>query len=314
MTGLALAGAGPRKKIGPVAYPLLAVSSLLPDSDIILRAFGAEAYQFGHLGITHSIAGLAVQAALLAFAFRSYAVNVSPAILAGLSLAGLGLHCALDCLGSWGPMLLAPWSTDRVALDWVADTDFIFILVPGLAFAMGLAREGVREAYCRAAFGILLAYICVCGTSHAMGREQARTSLGKIGIRPDRVEAFPVFLNPFRWNAVVWTPDRYYQVGVGAFGGVYGRVRSYFRVSLPSALKSGYTDQYFAWARAPVVRFTAGRYTSEAVLGDLRNIGDAVHGGYTVVITSTPSGPARRWLSREETLPVADMEFELPNQ
>ena len=314
LTGLALAGAGSRKKIGVTAYPLLVAASLLPDSDIFLRVFGSDAFLFGHRGLTHSIAGLAFQAILLALAFRSFAPAVSAGILAGYSALGLGVHAAMDCLTSWGPMLLAPFSRARFSLDWIPEMDAVFIAVPAIAFAAGLARAQRRERYSRAAFGVLLAYVSVCAGSHAMGCEQVKAAMAKIGIKPDRVEAYPTTLDPLGWNGVAWTADRYFQVGVGTFSGVHGRVRSYFRVSMPPGLKSGFTDGYIECARAPMLRFTAGRYPNEAILCDLRFVVPGGRAGYAAVITSSVAGTTRRWMDWDESIPDPDMEFELPNK
>jgi len=311
LTGLALAGAGPRGKIGPIAYPLLLAASLLPDSDIVLRLFGSEEYLFGHLGITHSLAGLAFQAVMIAFAFRNYAPSISPIFLVGLSAAGLGLHASMDCLNSWGPQLLSPFSNARFAMDWIADSDVILLIVPGIAFAAGIARPVLRERINRAAFGVMLAYVVMCAGSHAMGTEQIRAAMGKIGIKPDRVEAFPRFADPFSWNGVAWTKDRYFQAEVGSFSGVHGRVRSYFRTQLPPGLKSVFSDQYMVWARVPMIRFTAGRYPNEAVLCDLRYVVAGGRGSYTAVINASPAGPVRRWMGVDENIPDPDMEFEL---
>jgi len=289
-------------------------ASLLPDSDLFLRIFGADAFLFGHRGVTHSLVGLAFQSVLLAFAFRSYAPGVSPGLLAGLSLAGLGVHSAMDCLTSWGPQLMSPFSPVRFSLDWVAEPDAVFILVPGIAFAAGLARVSLRERGNRAAIGIMLAYAMACWGSHAMGVEQTRAAMAKIGIKPDRVEAFPRLLNPLGWNGVAWTADRYFQAEVGTFTGVHGRVRSYFRVPLPPGLKCGFTDRYMEWARVPTIRFTAGRYPNEAVLCDLRYSVPGGRGNYTAVINAAPAGPAVRWIGWDEAIPDPDMEFELPTK
>ena len=292
----------------------MVVASLLPDSDNVLRIFGADVFLFGHEGITHSLAGLALQAVLLVFVYRNYAPGVSAGLLAVFSLAGLGLHAAMDCLTAWGPALLAPFSASHFSLDWVADTDAIFIVVPGIAFAAGLARESMREAYNRAAFGLLISYSAVCAGSHAMGIEQVRNAMAKISIRPDRIEAFPRFLNPLGWNGVAWTADRYFQVEVGAFSGIHGRVLSYFRLPLPPTLKCGFADRYMEWARVPLVRFAAGRFSTEAVLGDLRFLEPGGRMQFAAVLSASKAGPAVRWLGWNEVMPAPDMEFELPNK
>jgi hypothetical protein len=292
----------------------MAVASLLPDSDNVLRVFGADVFLFGHEGATHSLAALALQVVLLVFVFRNYAPGVPAGWLAGFSAAGLGLHAAMDSLTAWGPALLAPVSARHFSLDWVADTDAVFILVSAIAFAAGLAREPLREAYNRTAFGLLISYSAVCAGSHAMGVEQARSAMAKIGIRPDRIEAFPRFLSPFRWNGVAWTADRYYQAEVGAFSGVQGRLRSYFRLQLPPELKCGFADRYMEWARVPLVRLAAGRFSIEAVLGDLRYVTPGGPSDYAAVISASKAGPLVRWLGRDESMPGADMEFELPTK
>lgn len=269
---------------------------------------------FGHRGITHSLVGLAIQAVLLAFAFRGFAPGISPGLLAGFSAAGLVLHSAFDCLNPWGPALLAPFSPIRFSLDWVGETDAFFLLVPAVAFAAGIAREPMREKYSRAGLGIILAYSFACAGSHAMGLEQARAVMSKISIKPDRVEAFPRFLDPLGWNAVAWTADRIYQADVGTFSGIRGRVRTYFRVPVPPALKSAFTDRYMEWARVPVIRFTAGRYPDEIVLCDLRFTVPGARTVYAALISHTSGGTTRRWLGGDEPVPSADMEFALPTQ
>ncbi|HTY06813.1 MAG TPA: metal-dependent hydrolase [Gemmatimonadales bacterium] len=102
-----------------------------------------------HRGITHSLVGAAVQAAVftvitgLALRSRSRRTNapVPWGTLILLYTAALASHLCMDWLGSYGLRPFLPWSDQRYYGDWVGIVDPLFWLVPLVLLAWGQTRR-----------------------------------------------------------------------------------------------------------------------------------------------------------------------------
>lgn len=102
-----------------------------------------------HRGITHSLIGAALQAAvfvlvtglILRRAWRRQQRPVPWGALIALYGAALASHLLMDWLGSYGLRPFLPWSNRRYYADWVAIVDPFFWLVPLILLAWGQTRR-----------------------------------------------------------------------------------------------------------------------------------------------------------------------------
>jgi membrane-bound metal-dependent hydrolase YbcI (DUF457 family) len=124
------------------------LGAVFPDVDIFVDAASHDPLAIAryHRGFTHSFVGLPIFAAALAWLTRAgvswYAKRThreigcpSFGVLFLIYAVGIASHIILDGFTSFGTRMLNPFSTDRVAWDWVFIIDFAFtalLLVPQL--------------------------------------------------------------------------------------------------------------------------------------------------------------------------------------
>ncbi len=294
---------------------LIIVASNLPDADVLFGLGGRDLMVFSRHGITHSLFGAVVLASLLAWVFRAWTPEIPFRLLLGFSLAATLVHIAMDLAGATGTAILAPFSWHRYSLNWVATIDpwSWGILAIGLAAGLVVSRSAV--AMNRGAMVFLLVYFLLCGASHSIALTQFREILVRLGVKPERVVAFPQAMNPLRWNAIGFVPGRYYQGYVNSLGGMDGRLRAFFHNQVPeSVAKDGFVARYKHWAAAPLVRaFDDSANPGSVALCDLRFLGRHEGMPFVAKINRDGSGVVRHvWLPSQVTPPVADQEFQIP--
>lgn len=147
LCGLALAraGAAPRAA-GRLGTAAVVVGANLPDIDaVVILTGGQAAYLLHHRGITHALAGLAVEALILAAAIWAIGRVLGRGRVAFLPIlaaaaAGLGSHPLLDLLNTYGIRPWLPFDATRY------HGDAVFIVDPWLWLVLGagacLARRG----------------------------------------------------------------------------------------------------------------------------------------------------------------------------
>jgi inner membrane protein len=129
LCGLALARTGAGR--APLATAALVIGANLPDADVLLApVIGQTGQLIHHRGLTHSVAGLAIEAVLLA-AVLSRGRRFLP-LLAAAAL-GLASHLGLDFLNTYG---VRPWLPLRDARFY---GDAAFIVDPWLWLGFGAA-------------------------------------------------------------------------------------------------------------------------------------------------------------------------------
>ncbi len=86
--------------------------SVFPDIDVVTLAGGPFMFFKYHRGPTHSIAGVVVLSALLAFVFSRFFPAIGRRRLFLWALLGMAAHDALDLLTSYSTFLLLPFSRE----------------------------------------------------------------------------------------------------------------------------------------------------------------------------------------------------------
>jgi inner membrane protein len=204
LTGLALAQAGLSRSTRGATLAL-ALSSNLPDLDIVAGLQGAAVYLEHHRDLTHSLVGFPLLALALAALLRPLLPGARFAPLFGCALLGCAVHVFMDLWTSYGTRVLSPF--DRTWYAW----DLVFIVDPylllGLLACLLLARRaGPRLA--SVALGLALAYVGGRAVLHAQALDSA---LARVPASPPaRAAALPTPLDPFRWRALVDTGNAFW--------------------------------------------------------------------------------------------------------
>ncbi len=223
--GLALAKTGLERST-PRATVALLVGANLPDIDLVASFGGQISYLKHHRGITHSLAGLFCEAALLAaillLVHQARSKTTPPAsfwMLFLMSLAGVGSHLLLDYTNSYGIRPFLPFDGRWFAADlvFIIDPWIIAILTVGLAlpFLFGLIYQeiGARAGGYRSSAFVSLSLVAVFWACKCVGHENALDELWQRSYNTGsavRVGAFPQLLNPLGWHGVVETESAYH--------------------------------------------------------------------------------------------------------
>lgn len=236
LTGIALGQAGLKRKTR-FGMSALIIASNLPDADVVMAMHGGITYLKYHRGITHSLIGLTVLAAILAIVL--YAAgrrstpgkNAPPLNLKWLFLlcwSGAALHVWMDFTNAYGIRPYLPFSGRWYALDImpIIDPWLLFILAAGLCVPgiMGLVMEevGSRKANAKAVRNGAVFSLCVMAALWGVRDLSRHRALNLLGARtyggedPERIGAFPTALNPFAWTGVVETDSAVYLADVSA--------------------------------------------------------------------------------------------------
>lgn len=226
LTGIALSQAGLNRKTRFATLALI-VGSSLPDVDIISRVDGSLAYLEYHRGVTHSILGVAVLAAILAATIYYPGRQARPRpsvpplrggwLLLTCLVATFG-HLLLDFTNAYGVRPLLPFSGRRYAWDIMPIIDplllFMLVIALGLPVIFRLVSEEVgarRSGYRAGAWCALAAVVLLWGVRDV----NHRRVVGLLGSHnyggepPLAFGAFPT-ANPFVWKGVVETDSAFH--------------------------------------------------------------------------------------------------------
>jgi inner membrane protein len=153
-------------RMSPLAPVALVIGANLPDIDVVVSLLGTDesarkaAYLLHHRGITHSLAGILVQALLLALSIRFVERRelgggraAPPPFRAHLlpALVGLLTHPLLDWLNNYGIRPLLPFA------GWRTFADLVFIVDPWLWVLFGgtAALAGARSRAGHVGWGVV---------------------------------------------------------------------------------------------------------------------------------------------------------------
>lgn len=228
LMGLGLAKAGLSRRFGRGTTPLLLIASNLPDVDILLSFLVRDAFLFRRMA-THSIPGLLILSALLAWIFSRGYRQTPWSIFFRLALGAMGLHVFADLWNSYGVALLWPLTSRRFELAWVFIIDLVvwgLFLAPVILSPL-LSRWLRKETVWRFAWVGLAVYLALCAAGRYQSYRLLHRAAAEEGVRADFSYIFPEPFGPQRFRGV-WkagTEYRVYQLvparGIAAPKGVY---------------------------------------------------------------------------------------------
>lgn len=263
LTGAVMAQAGFRQRWGRQATLALVGGAMIPDVDIFWSR-GVLALET-HRGITHSLVGAVVLAAVLGTVLRPLGPEKRWGLLAGLSLGAILVgHLFMDLVNNYGIQLFLPFSRARPALDLVFILDPLVTLPMLAALAGGLLWPARAVRLGRLAFGWLGVYLVLLAASHGAALANLRRAAVARGISPVRVAALPRLGNPVAWTGFVEDSRSYWQGRVSALGGPVRLAALPKPVTVPAAAvaaRSAEVQVYLWFARFPtlVERVEGGR-------------------------------------------------------
>jgi len=226
LTGAVLARAG-LNRVSALATSVVVLSAEAPDIDIVWYIPGSLPGFEHHRGLTHTLAGIPLCAALvLGFVWLLYRWRtrrgwqpkrpVRWGVLFGLACLGGLSHLLLDFTNQYGVRPFEPFSYRWYAWDIVSIVEPVMLvfllgglLLPGL-FALVNEEIGARSRGPRGRAGAITALILICALwwFRDLQHRRAVNALDAQvynGAEPVRVSAFPYDTNPFLWHGVVET-------------------------------------------------------------------------------------------------------------
>jgi inner membrane protein len=257
LAGTLIAQAGFRQRIGPVATVALTLSAAAPDLDALPRLGDTAFYLTHHRGITHSFAGGAVVALLLAAVLYRLSAYKRYWHLAGLCYLGVLSHIGLDLFTSYGTRVFLPFNDQRIAWDtlFIIDIFVSGIILGGILLAVRWPSRSVW--FGRTALALLAGYVLVATVSHEVALTRLEDRVAREGLPATAMAVFPMPFGPLRWSGVVATEEATHQVIFSLWDRDDRPLRSYrFRRHDPLIRRAEEEDvvTLFRWfARFPVV-------------------------------------------------------------
>ncbi len=272
-----------------MAMPILIVSGLAPDLDLLSYLGGASAYLHYRYAVLHSILGAPILAIAIALAFwltarrnKSAPLRFSRVLL--LCVIGVATHILLDVATADGVQLLWPFRARWFAWDLLSGVDpwILAVLAAGLLLPalFHLVSEEIASKKKRprpskgaiAALAIVALYLGARADLHATA-VQTLLAQDYHGAMPLVAGAFPDSASLFSWRGVLDTKNTIEVVSVPVGGGdVFDANSSLTHYkpgsspALDSARNAPLAQEFIRYARFP--------------LADLENTAD----GYRVTL------------------------------
>jgi|SRR5882724_10063129 len=300
------AGRAGLNKLSPLATPMLVISGVAPDLDLLTALAGPRAFLLGHRTATHSVFGIAAIAFLTAVCFTvlrrkhdSSPIRFFPAL--AICTMGATLHVLFDLTNSYGVKLLWPFSGKWHAWDLLLQFDWIilFVLAAGILLPMlfRLVSEEIgaqRKTKGVVSAAITIALVFVYVGARYVSHDRAITLMTSRlynGAAPLAVGAFPDSLSPFHWAGVITTETTLLRVGVPVANGAYDPFSAQLlykpqeTAALEAARRSGTATLFLSFARFPRASVEQTDHGFHVEISDMRfEIGEPPGRSMKVVI------------------------------
>jgi inner membrane protein len=209
LLGAAAAQAALARRLGPRTWLFGALGGMAADLDVLIRSSDPMVALTYHRHFTHSLAFVPIGGLICALPWLTRrGLGTRRFLILGATTIGYATHGLLDAFTSYGTQLWWPFSSTRVAWDFVAIIDPIYTLL--LALGVWLAK---KRGSPRSALAALIAssmYLALGGVLHARAITGAKTLAQQRGHELARVEAFPMIPVDFVWRTAYRAGGRIY--------------------------------------------------------------------------------------------------------
>jgi inner membrane protein len=290
MTGAVLARTGFNRK---AAYATLAMTlaAEAPDLDVLWSIRGPIAAFQHHRGWTHTLIGLPLEAGVVVGAVWLFhrwrlkrnrstkkAAPVRWGLLYGFALIALLSHLLLDWTNNYGLRPFFPFNPRWYdgSLVFIVEPVMLAVLLIALLapplFGLINSEVGVRKPAFRGrgwAIAAIVAIVTLWGWRAVEQQKAIQLALngdyGSIANNAQilRVTAEPFPINPFRWEAIIETPDFYQFAAIDTFNGTIATNEHADIFYKPSttlatlvAKRSWLGEIYLDWSKLPLVTQT----------------------------------------------------------
>jgi inner membrane protein len=219
LAGYVIAKTGLARDTGKWGTIAGVTAAVFPDIDLFLGFLGTEFSLKYHRHLLNSVFMIVPFSLALAWVFVRISKIKRFWTFFLLGSVEMLVHTFFDMMGSYGTMILSPFSNTRFFLDWVFIVDFILaatLLVPMLCRIVWKGRDQVF-----ARVGVLLAglYIAFCGFNHSWALSLTKDYARENGLPTRKTASIPQPLSPFRWGNYIMTEKKIYQGYVNLLGG-----------------------------------------------------------------------------------------------
>ncbi len=179
------------------------LGALAPDIDIVLQLYGDVPYLTHHRGSSHSIPGVLVTSAVIAFVLWLVLGGAHPGMIFVWTVLGAVSHILLDILNSYGAKILWPFSQKKYSLNLLVLADPVIITL----FAGVILWPGTPRAVVETVFWLAMVYL---GIRFYMRQSVHRRLWQKYeaeGVK--RVVVMPAVVSLWNWSFLVETQEAY---------------------------------------------------------------------------------------------------------
>lgn len=188
-------------RVKPAIFWATIIGSIMPDFDIVYRMQGNMAYLLNHRGITHSLPGVFIMSALLAYLLHlRYKAPWSR--MFKWTLVASNIHVLLDVLNTWGTRILYPFSKQWFALDILPFWDIPLLLLCIFSLAAGYY---LPQKSCRFAQAAILLFCLYLGGRGLLHHHLMQLTMVQYAAAPvQKISVLPT-IHPLHWQAVLET-------------------------------------------------------------------------------------------------------------
>lgn len=186
----------------PALFWATLVGSEMPDFDIIYLLEGSMAYLLNHRGVTHSLPGVIIMSALLAYLLHARYPATTYKKIYLWAVGASTIHVFLDALNTWGTRLWFPFTDRWITFDILPFLDIPLVLL-GIASLLAGYYYPLKSRRCAlTALCLFFMYIGGRGLLHnhliqQVQLQHAATPVQKINILPT--------IHPLHWETVIET-------------------------------------------------------------------------------------------------------------
>lgn len=323
LMAVALDRAGLRR-VSRMALPILVVSGVAADLDLLSYFGGANAYLHYRYAVLHSIVGAPILAILIALAFwltsrRNQTAPLRFSRVLFLCVIGIGAHILLDVATADGVQLLWPFRPRWFSWDLLSGVDpwILAVLAAGLLLPalFHLVSEEIasKKKLARPSKGAL-AVLVIVGLYVGVRAEMHGTAVQMLlaqdyhGAMPLVAGAFPDSASLFLWRGVLDTKSTIEVVSVPVGGGdvfdANSSLTHYKPGSSPAidaARNAPLAQEFIRYARFPIADLENTDVGYRVTLRDLRFSDDADTPDNLIAVIELNANFTLRWQGIEFT-------------